>query len=95
MLNEIFQTFPNVVYIIVAKTSLEVLKPEFFKNAHNLEVIKITNNLIFKLTGNNFVETPKLEYLYLGHNKIEIIDSDAFKGLKNLKGLYLQGNQNH
>ena len=91
--NDIFETFPNVMYIIVIQTSLEVLKPEFFKNAHNLEVIKITNNLIFELTGNLFVETPKLEYLNLGHNNIKKIDSDAFKGLKNLKGLYLEGNK--
>lgn len=89
----IFVTFPNLLYFrIYSAQNLEVLKPEYLKNAQSLKLFRINHNNIAQLDENLFVEAPNLVHLNLQKNKIVIIHKNAFNGLFQLAGIYLQGN---
>lgn len=89
-----FSTFPNLeIFFVGDGQSLEVIKPEHFKNADNLKVLWISGNNISKLETGLFVSAQNLTYINLQSNKISNIHRLAFHGLQKLQQLYLNGNQ--
>ena len=91
--NSVFEVFPNILIFSMFATKLEVLRPEFWKNAKKLKVIYIPQSNLKRLDANLFVEAENLEHINLNFNAIETVDKSTFNGLKNLKGIYLQGNK--
>lgn len=91
--NSIFETFSCLKYFeIHSDQGLEVLKPEYLKNARSLESFSVIDNDIKQLDANLFEEAPNLVSINLEANKIVIVHKKAFSGLFKLESIYLQGN---
>lgn len=92
--NSLFATFLNLEYFMIFDNNrLEVLKPEFLKNAKKLKVFRVQYNEIKVLSKNVFREAPSLENINLRNNKIESVHKLAFHGLPQLRGVYLINNK--
>lgn len=91
--NSVFTTFPKLrVFVYNGGQSLDILKPEYFRNATNLKVLDIEKNDIENLGANLFVHAANLELIDLSNNKIANIHKLTFDGLYKLERLYLNNN---
>ena len=92
--SSLFTKFPNIaIFKVSGDQGLEVIKPEYFKSAIHLKMIKIVDNKIVELQADLFVQAPRLENINLSSNRIAFIDNSTFSGLPNLKNIYLSKNR--
>lgn len=93
-----FQSKVNMTYL----DELRVMDLKFsslcsiegsFDQFSNLEILDLSNNLIEKITGNNFKDLKELKKLNLEANFLEGLDGGLLTGLKSLKILNLQANR--
>lgn len=91
---DLFVHFPNVKKLHVMKPLQEMESPVngHFMNAKNLLQVFITNQKIRKLGSRVFEGANNIEWIYLEHNKIDLVDEASFKELRTLKRLSLQSN---
>lgn len=61
----------------------------YFKN---IKLIGLSNNQLFMLQENSFVDLPHLEIIHLNNNNIEVIQTGAFKNLPRLQSVDLSNN---
>lgn len=59
----------------------------------NLKSLRVEKTDFHHVTANSMKNLQGIQNLYLGKNKINVIDFDAFDILTNLKQLYLNGNK--
>lgn len=89
---DIFEKFPNLGYLFLFQTNLQILDGSEFENSKHLKSLRIsTSNQPF-VNSTTFSKLSSLEYLGIVHSEVQKIDVDAFEGLVNLKGLYLYDN---
>ena len=86
--------FPRLTNVLVDGCGLKEISRKDFEGLGNLEYLDLTTNELKSLPNDLFVETPKLQWIYLGNNKIERLGSKIFDPLdqKNLKAFNLSGN---
>lgn len=88
----IFQTFPNVSYVRLMFTGIEVLEEDDFINATDLHCLHLEQNYIEHISRTSFAKAITLETLLLPGNRIQKIEDFSFATLKNLIKLDLQQN---
>ncbi|XP_067842593.1 SLIT and NTRK-like protein 5 [Heptranchias perlo] len=59
---------------------------------YNPKKMYLTGNYILTVRRSDFFDSPGLDLLHLGNNKITVIQDRAFMNLTNLRRLYLNGN---
>lgn len=87
-----FSLLPNLHSLSVRANILN-LTPLNFKNASKLVILNFGyNNQIARLESGLFEHAQMLEYIDMGFNQITVIEDKAFRGLSNLKTLFLEAN---
>lgn len=90
--NDTFNLLPNL-HSLTARADIQTLTRRQFKNASKLMILNFGyNNRLTKLETMLFKYAPSLEYLDLGFNHINDIENKAFRGLSNLRTLFLEAN---
>ena len=64
-----------------------------FNSLTNIKILNLSFNFIEFIQMNTFQNLLKLEAIDLSNNKIYTIKEDSFKGLVNLRDLYINGNE--
>ncbi|XP_072332320.1 SLIT and NTRK-like protein 5 [Scyliorhinus torazame] len=59
---------------------------------YNPKKMYLTGNSIVTVRRSDFYDTPGLDLLHLGHNRITVVQDRAFMNLTHLRRLYLNGN---
>ncbi|XP_078078872.1 SLIT and NTRK-like protein 5 [Mustelus asterias] len=59
---------------------------------YNPKKMYLTGNYILTVRRSDFYDSPGLDLLHLGHNKITVVQDRAFMNLTHLRRLYLNGN---
>lgn len=72
---------------------LETIPANILADAKKLLTLSFEKNRIFQVDDFAFDHLDKLEVLNLGENKLKVIRTNWFKGLSNLKCLYLPSNE--
>ena len=87
-------TFPSLTNVSVNNCGLKEISRRDVEGLGNLEILKLSTNEIKSLPNDLFVETPKLQRIYLQDNKIERLSSKILDRLdkKNLEYFDLHGN---
>ena len=87
-------TFPRLTNLVVGSCELIEISRKDFEGLGNLEFLDLTTNELKSLPNDLFVETPKLQWIFLKSMKIERLSSKIFDPLnkKNLKVFSLSGN---
>ncbi|XP_055302463.1 insulin-like growth factor-binding protein complex acid labile subunit isoform X1 [Sitodiplosis mosellana] len=90
--NDTFGLLPNL-NSFSARVDIQKLSQRQFKNATKLMILSFGfNNRLTKLESQLFKHAPSLEYIDFGFNQINEIEDKAFRGLINLKTLFLEAN---
>lgn len=90
--NDTFSLLPNLHSLSVRANILNLTQLNF-KHASKLVILNFGyNDLIARLESGLFKNAQMLEYIDLGFNQISEIENEAFRGLSNLKTLFLEAN---
>lgn len=86
--------FPNLGAVVIKGCGLANISKNDFKGLGNLQILELDYNEIRALPEDVFGETPAIEILSLGHNKIEfeLIDHRLLESLHNLNAINLEEN---
>lgn len=82
-----YATLENLV--IIHQQNVEFLPISVHETFPNLKVYSVKNTQIQKISKKNFGKLSKLEVLNLDRNQIEVIKSDTFEDLVNLKWIFI------
>lgn len=93
IIQPLFTTFPNLIYVTVTAAGLTRIQPEAFANASNLNYLTINGNANLRaIPANAFLGASALNILDIFGNQIETVDETAFNGLQALSVLYMDDN---
>ena len=86
--------FPRLTHVRINCCGLKEISRKDFEGLNNIEYLSLSNNDLKSLPNDLFVETPKLQRIYLDNNKIQRLSSKIFDplDLKNLKTFFLSEN---
>lgn len=92
--NEIYTVFPQLEALMVRDIpNFDLLKPEYFRGAHNLKHFWCYLTNIHVVRAGTFEEVPSLEKIYMSRNKIQFLEPGAFRGLPNLRLFHMYKNE--
>jgi Leucine-rich repeat (LRR) protein len=84
--------FKNLKVLVVAYTSLKVLRQEDLKNFRKLQNLYFDNNLLEVIENDLFDSNPNIKYINFSSNQIKVVGLNAFDPLKSLVYLSIQNN---
>ena len=92
--NGLEKIFPRLTNVLVINCGLKEISRKDFEGLGHLEELSLSNNELKSLPNDLFVDTPKLQSIYLQYNKIERLNSKILDPLdkKNLKVFWLVKN---
>lgn len=82
----------NVVKIDANNLHIEQINADAFKSCKNLEVLWLDSNKLVNIEPNTLAENRKLREFAINDNKLQYIPSNLFKGLDQLKKLWVNAN---
>lgn len=89
----LFDSFYNLKALNVSYNNLQMVNNHMFHTATQLESLDISHNIISIIFRNTFV-SPKLKFLAINDNQLEILDiENTLKYTKNLNMFLLDNNQ--
>lgn len=91
--NEIFQGFPFLDFLDLAKSAIQTMDGVHFSKKQNITNLQLYANELKAIPANVFINLTKLHTLSLAQNNITLIDRNAFTGLYDLMLLDLADNQ--
>lgn len=77
------------ILYIVHQQNIEFLSVSVYERFPNLKFFAVVNTPVQKISKKNFENMYELSMLHLERNQIEIIRSDTFEDLINLKEIYI------
>lgn len=90
--NGIFINLLSVLCLISSAPGFAAISEDSFQNANSLQFLYLQQNRIERIEAATFVQTPNLNELNLGENRIYEVSSSAFAGLERLECLALYKN---
>jgi hypothetical protein len=82
----------NLKVLVVAYTSLMVLRQEDLKNFSELQDLYVDNNLLEVIENDLFESNPKIKHINFSSNRIKVVGVNAFGPVKSLIYLSIQDN---
>jgi hypothetical protein len=90
---EIFETFPNILRIVVDRGGIVTFQKNAFFKAAKLIGLTIRNNFIPELPPYAFIGATSMDGIYLMNNEIKKVDEHAFVGCNYVNEIDLSGNE--
>jgi Leucine-rich repeat (LRR) protein len=88
----IFNNFPNLVWLSLNHNQIQELPAGIFDNLPQLRALYLHNNLLRELPEGIFDNLNQLMFLNLSNNRLRRLPSRIFDNLTQLQELQLQGN---
>ncbi|XP_070507835.1 uncharacterized protein MCAP_0864-like [Chironomus tepperi] len=87
------QSSNSVTAVIIQDKKVEYLPKNFGEIFENLAALKVKNGRLKELRKDDLMSVPKLKYLNLDNNDIEVLDDDVFEFNPQLELLWLNANK--
>jgi hypothetical protein len=85
--------FKWIVFLYLDKNGIQMIEENAFAQLTNLFAIRLGHNKLKSLNINLFKSNPKLEWILIANNQINMIERDTFRHLHKLHNLDLSGNE--